>query len=132
MFQTSPCKEFLNDISYLLDYDYFVDDMKLNKIQYMSLFGIRNGNVYDSGIPKICMDYKWDNNEMPYEVDEETISSTVQVKVINNTIDKMNLMTCGCFKIRYVHILMMTFNKKLKTKYNEVCNFLHFQTGKAN
>ena len=76
--------------------------MKLNKMQYRSLTAKRNGNVYNSGIPKICMDYKWDNNEMPYEVDEETISSTVQRKVINATIDKMNLMTCGCFKIRYV------------------------------
>ena len=89
--------------------------MKLNRLQYMSLFRIGNGNVFDSGIPKICMDYKWDNNEMPYEVDKETISSAVEMKVINNTIDKLNLMTCGCFKIRYVllHLYRCLYYEKV-------------------
>ena len=93
-------KEFFSD-------DVFLDDdMKLNKIQYKGLVSKINdhGDRADREMPKVCMDSKWDNNEMPYEVDEETISSTVQVKAINNTIDKMNLMTCGCFKIRYVQI----------------------------
>ena len=66
------------------------------------------GRTY-SGVPPVCLDFKWDNNEMPYEVDEETISSSAQIKVINNTIDKINLMTCGCFKIRYVYINKGTY-----------------------
>ena len=100
IFVCNVCKIITKDF-YFLDDVFLVNDMKLKGL--VSKIN-DHGDRADHEMPKVCMDSKWDNNEMPYEVDEETISSTMQVKVINNTIDKMNLMTCGCFKIRYVHI----------------------------
>ena len=53
--------------------------------------------------------YKWPLNEMPVEIDEETIFEADRI-IIQRTISILNRGVCGCFRIRlYLTKLFFTF-----------------------
>ena len=71
--------------------------MKLNRIQYNALIAENDEDIQNSGIAG--MNFRWDGNEMPYDIDKDTFNVKEQ-QFIKNTIAKINSKTCGCFKIR--------------------------------
>ena len=78
---------------YCNEYEFMVDDMKLNQDQ-LPVASI------DSSISKSAIkgrEYHWIDKVMPYKIDESLKDLT---ELIESTISYLNQLFCGCFYIR--------------------------------
>ena len=78
---------------YCNEYEFMVDDMKLNQDQLPT-------QTTDSSVLKSAIEgreYRWIGKVMPYKIDASLKDWT---ELIESTISYLNRMFCGCFYIR--------------------------------
>ena len=76
-----------------------VGDIQMNAEQFRSMNAANSGGTFQAGISQSI--HRWPLNEMPVEIDRETIFMANRL-LIENTISMLNKNFCGCFRIRFV------------------------------
>ena len=72
--------------------------MMLNEIQYRAINAKSNDEmILHNAIENL--DLRWQNNEMPVDIDESTIFEADTVLILE-TLSELNRDLCGCFRIR--------------------------------